>query len=76
MEQVLSQEEIDALLHGISDGEIETRKVEAPEEHIEAKSFDYIRYTRGKKERLPALEFIYDRCSKSFSGALAFMRKS
>jgi flagellar motor switch protein FliM len=76
MEQVLSQEEIDALLHGISDGEIETRKVEAPEEHIEAKSFDYIRYTRGKKERLPALDFIYDRFSKSFRSALSlFMEK-
>jgi len=76
MEQVLSQEEIDALLHGISDGEIETRKVETPEEHIEAKSFDYIRYTRGKKERLPALDFIYDRFSKSFRSALSlFMEK-
>jgi len=76
MEQVLSQEEIDALLHGISEGEIETRKVEAPEEHKEAKSFDYIRYTRGKKERLPALDFIYDRFSKSFRSALSlFMEK-
>jgi flagellar motor switch protein FliM len=76
MEQVLSQEEIDALLHGISEGEIETRKVEAPEEHKEAKPFDYIRYTRGKKERLPALDFIYDRFSKSFRSALSlFMEK-
>lgn len=76
MEQVLSQEEIDALLHGISEGEIETQKVEAPEEHKEAKSFDYIRYTRGKKERLPALDFIYDRFSKSFRSALSlFMEK-
>lgn len=76
MEQVLSQEEIDALLHGISEGEIETQKVEAQQEHKEARTFDYIRYTRGKKERLPALDFIYDRLSKSFRSALSlFMEK-
>ncbi|NLW36342.1 flagellar motor switch protein FliM [Syntrophorhabdus aromaticivorans] len=73
MEQILSQEEIDALLKGISEGEIETPP-EVPveeQEEIEAESFDYIRYTRGKKERLPSLDFIYDRFSKSFRQALS-----
>jgi flagellar motor switch protein FliM len=79
MEQVLSQAEIDALLGGISEGAIET---EAPQEAApietkkEVKSIDFIGYTKGKKEKLPALEFIYDRFSKSFRSALSlFMEK-
>jgi flagellar motor switch protein FliM len=71
MEQILSQDEIDALLKGISEGEIETQKEVPVEEQIEAKSIDFIQYTRGKKERLPALDFIYDRFSKSFRSALS-----
>jgi flagellar motor switch protein FliM len=80
MEQVLSQAEIDALLGGISEGVIETetqQEAAAPvEEHKEVRSIDFIRYTKGKKEKLPALEFIYDRFSKSFRSALSlFMEK-
>jgi flagellar motor switch protein FliM len=80
MEQVLSQAEIDALLGGISEGVIETeipQEAAAPvEEHKEVKSIDFIRYTKSKKDKLPALEFIYDRFSKSFRSALSlFMEK-
>ena len=80
MEQVLSQAEIDALLGGISEGVIETetqQEAATPvEEHKEIKSIDFIRYTKGKKDKLPALEFIYDRFSKSFRSALSlFMEK-
>ncbi len=78
MEQILSQDEIDALLKGISEGEIETQKEvvevaeDSKEEHEEkAKSLDFLQYTRSKKERLPALDFIYDRFSKSFRSALS-----
>jgi flagellar motor switch protein FliM len=74
MEQILSQDEIDALLKGISEGEIETQKEVAQvaiEEQVEAKTLDFLQYTRGKKERLPALDFIYDRFSKSLRSALS-----
>lgn len=74
MDQLLSQEEIDALLSGLSDGDIESPspEVEAiPEKKVEASSFDFVRYTKGKKENLPALGFIFDRFSKSFRDALA-----
>lgn len=82
MEQVLSQAEIDALLGGISEGEILTETA-APEELVQfssqerqVESFDFIRFTKAKKERLPALEFIYDRFSKSFRSALSlFMER-
>jgi flagellar motor switch protein FliM len=81
MDQVLSQAEIDALLGGISEGEIltETAVAEEPEQEAIQKQvadFDFIRFTKGKKERLPALEFIYDRFSKSFRSALSlFMER-
>ncbi len=72
MEQVLSQDEIDALLAGLSDGDIE---VPLPEVEVappvEAKSFDFLKFTKGKKERLPALDFICDRFSKSFRSSLS-----
>jgi flagellar motor switch protein FliM len=80
MEQVLSQAEIDALLGGISEGEIltETAFIEeaAAVEEKQVKDFDFMRFTKGKKEKLPALEFIYDRFSKSFRSALSlFMER-
>jgi len=72
MDQVLSQEEIDALLSGLSEGEIETeQKAEAAEPEKDIKSFDILQFTRSKKESLPALQFIYDRFSKSFRSALS-----
>ena len=82
MDQVLSQAEIDALLGGISEGEILTESA-PPEEPIQQAAeekavadFDFVRFTKGKKERLPALEFIYDRFSKSFRSALSlFMER-
>jgi flagellar motor switch protein FliM len=79
MEQILSQEEIDALMSGLSDGELEIQpevevqaevKVQA-ENKIEAQAFDFVKYTKGKKDNLPALQFIYDRFSKSLRAALS-----
>ena len=76
MEQLLSQDEIDALLKGISDGEVETAKEGEPEavaaapERVCAEVFDFAKYTKGRKERLSALEFISDRLSKSLRSAL------
>ncbi len=80
MEQVLSQAEIDALLGGISEGEILTETTLVEEivvaEERQVKDFDFMRFTKGKKEKLPALEFIYDRFSKSFRSALSlFMER-
>lgn len=73
MDQVLSQEEIDALLSGLSDGAIDVeQKAEEPDEpKKEVKTFDILQFTKSKKENLPALQFIYDRFSKSFQSALS-----
>jgi len=81
LEQLLSQDEIDALLKGISDGEVETAKeaepeAAAPTERANAKVFDFAKYTKGRKERLSALEFIADRLSKSLrSGLTLFLER-
>jgi flagellar motor switch protein FliM len=76
MEQILSQEEIDALLGGLSDGEIQVERepeVQAQEaqQSAEAKVLDFMQYSKGKKENLPALSFIFDRFSKSLRTALS-----
>ncbi|OPY67146.1 MAG: Flagellar motor switch protein FliM [Syntrophorhabdaceae bacterium PtaU1.Bin034] len=83
MEQLLSQDEIDALLKGISDGEVETSREEETEieaapvsgkgaarEPVKFQVFDFAKYTKGRKEKLSALEFISDRLSKSLRSAL------
>jgi flagellar motor switch protein FliM len=84
VEQLLSQDEIDALLKGISDGDVETAKepdesevaaasAAAPSpsvERVKTEVFDFAKYTKGRKEKLSALEFISDRLSKSLRSAL------
>jgi flagellar motor switch protein FliM len=79
VEQLLSQGEIDALLKGISDGEVETATetepemtapLEAASEQRKAQVFDFAKYTKGRKERFSALDFISDRLSKSLRSAL------
>jgi flagellar motor switch protein FliM len=60
MEQILSQDEVDALLKGISGGDIEE-----PEELAEAEGIGYMPYDFSRQERIsqvkmPALEFIND----------------
>jgi len=79
VEQLLSQGEIDALLQGISDGEVEIAKEAEPElaaaseaarQGRRAQVLDFAKYTRGRKDRFSALEFISDRLSKSLRSAL------
>jgi len=72
VEQILSQDEIDALLKGISDGEIETEKEPASfDKRVDIKPFSLLSIGKTKKEKLPGLDFIYDRFSKSFSSAFS-----
>ncbi|MCS7281688.1 MAG: hypothetical protein NZ583_08785, partial [Desulfobacterota bacterium] len=73
MEQILTQEEIDALLKGLAEGAIsvpEEREAEKDQKREEVrpgvKRFDFLRHARVRKEHFPALQFIFDRFSKSF----------
>jgi len=70
MEQILSQDEVDALLKGISGGEIEE-----PEEPIETESLAYTTYDFSRQERIvqlkmPALEFINDSFLRAMRASL------
>jgi len=74
MEQLLSQEEINALLGSVSDGD-EEQAGETIDEVVakpaETRLFDFTKYTKGRKERLSALDFITDRFSKSLVSSLS-----
>src|SRR5512135_3283237 len=71
MSQVLSQEEIDALLKGIAEGDVALETEQAgPPNDLEVRPFDIVQMARSKKEDLPALQFVYDRFAKSITSAL------
>jgi len=65
MDKLLSQEEVDALLRGVSDGEIET---DAPEEQAaeneDIKSYDFTSQDRIIRGRMPTMEIINERFAR------------
>ena len=58
MQDILSQDEIDALLHGVDNGKIETAPPPAPGV---ARTFDFTAHDRIVRGRLPTLEMINER---------------
>ncbi len=64
MSDVLSQDEIDALLHGVDEGEVETGAEEAPKEGIQ--SYDFTSQDRIVRGRMPTLEMINERFARHF----------
>jgi flagellar motor switch protein FliM len=72
MSQILTQEEVDALLKGISDGEVET------ESHKEQDPSAIIRYDLSSqdriiRERMPTLEMTNEKFARMFRGTLSSM---
>jgi flagellar motor switch protein FliM len=71
MSQVLSQDEIDALLKGIAEGDVD---LEAEQQNtpasLEIRPFDLAKMAKSKKEDLPTLQFVYDRFGKALTTAL------
>jgi len=61
---VLSQDEIDALLHGVDDGDVETEDEEIQDGS--ARSFDFNSQERIVRGRLPTLEMINERFARNF----------
>jgi len=62
---LLSQDEIDALLHGVSGGDIETETDEGMAEG-EARTYDFASEERIVRGRMPTLEMINERFSRHF----------
>ncbi|MHC1725536.1 MAG: flagellar motor switch protein FliM [Syntrophobacteraceae bacterium] len=77
MEKILSQDEVDALLKGLDDGNIETAKEAAAPEEINVRTFDLANQDRIVRGRMPTLDIINDRFAKihriSLSGSLRRM---
>jgi len=57
-QEILGQDEIDALIHGVGSGDIPT---EAPPERDEARGYDFGKNTRIVRGRMPTLEMINER---------------
>ncbi|HXS28013.1 MAG TPA: flagellar motor switch protein FliM [Steroidobacteraceae bacterium] len=66
-EKILNQEEIDALIHGVDSGAVNTEPVPAPGE---ARGFDFRNQVRIVRGRMPTLEMINDRFARLFRVSL------
>ncbi len=72
---VLSQEEIDALLHGVDAGSVETETDAGPTD--EPTPFDFASHDRIVRGRLPTLEMITERFARLFRiGLFHLLRRS
>ena len=65
MNDLLSQDEIDALLHGVSGGDVETETDEELPEG-EARGYDFASQDRIVRGRMPTLEMINERFARYF----------
>lgn len=74
MAQVLSQEEVNALLNGISGGEVETEQEEIPEDS-ETQTYDLTSQNKVVRERMPVLEMITEKFSRIFGTTLSSLLK-
>jgi len=73
---LLSQDEIDALLHGVDDGDVETEESEE-EVSADARSYDFNSQERIVRGRMPTLEMVNERFSRYFRISLFnFLRRS
>jgi flagellar motor switch protein FliM len=64
---VLSQDEIDALLHGVDSGAVKTEHSAAPDE---ARNYDFANQVRIVRGRMPTLEMINERFARLFRTSL------
>ena len=68
MEKVLSQEEVDALLMGVTGGDVDTEAAAAPDDGF--KDFDFTAQERIVRGRMPTMEIIHDRFARLFQNFL------
>ena len=66
MNQVLTQDEINSLLRGLSEGDIEQDSIEANNKNANAKKFDLANQERIIRGRMPTMELIHDRFARQF----------
>lgn len=66
---LLSQDEIDALLHGVDGGDVET-ETDEPGDPTTARNYDFASQDRIVRGRLPTLEMINERFARHFRTSL------
>ncbi|VAV85216.1 Flagellar motor switch protein FliM [hydrothermal vent metagenome] len=73
-EQLLSQNEVDALLKGVSGGDIKVAaKEEAPVTEDGIQNYDFTSYSRIIRGRMPAFEMVIDRFCRQARGTITDM---
>ncbi len=70
MNQVLSQDEINALLRGLSDGNIETDPA-TTEQAASLRKYDLASQERIIRGRMPTMELVFDRFARAFRNDLS-----
>lgn len=70
VKDLLSQDEIDALLHGVDDGDVETAEVEEELEEGAVRSYDLASHERIVRGRMPTLEMINERFARHTRNSL------
>ncbi len=74
---LLSQDEIDALLHGVDDGDVETEAEEGEESQAGVREYDFNSQERIVRGRMPTLEMVNERLARYFRISLFnFLRRS
>jgi flagellar motor switch protein FliM len=77
MSEVLSQGEVDALLRGVGDGDVETETDTPGEDDVEATGYDLTSQEKIIRGRLPTLDIINSMFSRLFRSTFtSLMRKS
>jgi len=71
MEQILSQDEVDALLKGISGGDIEEPEETVSDEDLDHQVYDFTRQQGIVQVKMPAMEVINDSFLRSMRTSLA-----
>ncbi len=72
MNQILTQDEINSLLRGLSDSEVEKDAVDSVDPKApQAKKFDLANQERIIRGRMPTMELIHDRFARQFRTSLA-----
>lgn len=70
MAEVLSQEEVDALLRGIAGGEIEV-ETDSGQDAVGVHPYDFANQDRIIRGRMPTLEMIHDRFARAFRTSIS-----
>jgi flagellar motor switch protein FliM len=71
MNNLLSQDEVDALLKGMDSGEVETETKKVP--FCEVRTFDFISHERVIRGRMPGLELANERFGRFFRNSISGM---